>query len=213
MIEISNFLSENLNDYYNGLVFNAEFPWYYSSEITNAPVTFSLSRESFPFDYRQTGFHHTPFVKYAPTSQAFPYFSHLSKLVEEQLPENPLGHEWSLYRVRCGFNIPPNPQNKYEDVEHNTPHVDHDNKVVTGKTYTCLYYLNDTDGDTFIFNEKVPPAPAPWPPKFTIKHRVNPTRNKLLIFDGDYFHASSSPRKHNSRVVLTFNYHDRQYEV
>jgi hypothetical protein len=210
MIEINNFLSDRLNRHYENILFHGEFPWYYADNITNSPTHFN----SYPIDYKQYGFHHTCFMEYESRSSTLSYFTHLVEMVKDQLPENPEGHDWELFRVRCGFNLPLSPVNKrYASLDHNQPHVDHDNRVVTGKTLTCLYYVNDTDGDTFIFNEKLKPAPSSWPAKFTVKTRVNPSRNKLLIFDGDHFHASSSPTEYESRLVLTFNFHDRRYQL
>lgn len=209
MIEIENFLSLNLNEHYESFLLNKDFPWFFSNDITNSPTHFT----SFPLDYAQTGFHHTCFVNYQPASATFPYFSHLVKLVEEELPKNNCENFWHLYRLRCGFNIPLNPKNKkYTNIDHNTPHIDHDNSIITGKTFTCLYYINETDGDTVIFNELASQYPN-WPTRFNIKKRVSPSKNKLLIFDGDHFHASSSPKTYDTRLVLTFNFHDKRYEV
>jgi hypothetical protein len=210
MIEINDFLSKRLNRHYGSILLHGDFPWYYAPDITNSPTHFN----SYPMDYRQYGFHHTCFMEYETKSNTFSYFSHLVEAVKDELPEHPEGWEWELYRVRCGFNIPLSPVNKkYATLDHNQPHVDHDNSVVTGKTWTCLYYVNETDGDTFIFEQKLKPAPSLWPAKFTVQDRVKPTRNKLLIFDGDHFHASSSPVDYESRLVLTFNFHDRRYQL
>jgi len=210
MIEIKDFLSERLNKHYHNILENTEFPWYYCRDITNSPTHFN----SYPIDYRQHGFHHTCFKDYTSQSVVVPHFLHLVEMIKDKLPENELGCDWELYRLRCGFNIPLSPVNKkYDYLDYNQPHVDHDNNIITGKTFTCLYYVNETDGDTVIFNEKIKPYQKSWPAKFTINKRIEPTRNKLLIFDGDHFHASSSPKKYESRLVITFNFHDRIYQV
>ena len=57
-----------------------------------------------------------------------------------------------------------------------------------------LYYVNDSDGDTFFFDNEM-----------NVIHREIPERGKLVIFDGSTLHASSSPSK-NFRLSLNINY-------
>ena len=57
-----------------------------------------------------------------------------------------------------------------------------------------IYFVNDSDGDTFIFDGD--------PLSLTIKQRITPKANSILIFDGDFYHASSNPIKSNRRIVI-----------
>ena len=52
-----------------------------------------------------------------------------------------------------------------------TPHVDMD-----GEHHTAVYYVNDSDGDTIIGDEK-----------------VSPKANRVVIFDGKTLHNGHSP--------------------
>ena len=65
---------------------------------------------------------------------------------------------------------------------------------------TCIYYVNDSDGDTVIYNEKRESK------KYTEMTRVSPTKNRLLIFDGDLFHTGHSPVKHRNRILINTNF-------
>ena len=75
-------------------------------------------------------------------------------------------------------------------------HVDNDYKHLV-----ILYYVNDTDGDTTIYNETF----GTEFDKLTVKQTVSPKKGRYIIFNGSHFHASASPSKHDVRIVLNFN--------
>ena len=85
---------------------------------------------------------------------------------------------------------------------HNNPHVDwyQDHAVI-------LYYVNDADGDTFLFNETTNDYPSreiSSAGTFSIKERITPKQGKAIYFDGRNFHASSRPTK-GVRIILNFD--------
>lgn len=85
---------------------------------------------------------------------------------------------------------------KMNDNTHHFPHTDVDE--LENNIKTAIYYVNDSDGETYLFNEMAPK-------KFdsvTIYKTVMPKKGKMLIFDSSRFHSSSSPTKSNIRIVL-----------
>jgi hypothetical protein len=70
--------------------------------------------------------------------------------------------------------------------------------------YSMIYYVNDSDGDTFLFNEYWDEINDKPPEKLTLFNRVTPKRNRAVIFDSNRFHASSSPRLNKERLVINF---------
>lgn len=77
-----------------------------------------------------------------------------------------------------------------------TPHKDFDNiPHLSG-----IIYLNESDGDTVIFNE------TEYGDEYTEKIRISPKKNRLILFDGKYVHTGHSPSYHNNRILLNFNY-------
>lgn len=85
---------------------------------------------------------------------------------------------------------------------HNNPHVDlyQDHGVI-------LYYVNDADGDTFLFNETsfdYPSIQASKQGTFSVKERITPKQGKAVYFDGRTYHASSRPTK-GYRIILNFD--------
>ena len=75
---------------------------------------------------------------------------------------------------------------------YNTPHYDDDNEHIV-----IIYYVNDSDGDTFIFEN------SEYPLK--IKQRVSPKAGRFLIFNGNQFHAGIHPKSNDYRIVINFN--------
>lgn len=75
-------------------------------------------------------------------------------------------------------------------LEHDGIHIDLPTKHVV-----CLYYVNDTDGDTFIFGKNKDDP---------VSMRITPKKNRAVIFNGDIYHASSSTRV-SQRAIVNFD--------
>lgn len=85
------------------------------------------------------------------------------------------------------------PSNHY-----NCPHHD----SVDTDSITMVYYINDSDGDTVLFNEFYEPNKVP--DKFTVYKRISPQKNRLVIFESNRYHASSNPKISQDRFVINF---------
>jgi hypothetical protein len=108
----------------------------------------------------------------------------------------------SLLRIRLGLFT----QNPGGGPYHN-PHVDfyvpHQN---------ALYYVNDSDGDTFVFNETYDDVSLERSieytrdRKFTIARRVSPKKGRMIGFDGKHYHASMHPQESSHRIAIAFSF-------
>ena len=118
--------------------------------------------------------------------------------LEEEIPK--------IHRVRFGLIL------KSHKHKIHGPHVDHHAPHQTG-----LLYLNDSDGDTYFYDNYSDPSLDERLSQFDYyqKHiknhlkfqqSVTPKSNKLVLFDGYQYHASSCPTKTQLRVVMNFNY-------
>jgi len=82
-----------------------------------------------------------------------------------------------------------------------------------------LYYVNDSDGDTIIYDKTIDDIPysVQYPDEYcdmNITHSVTPKKGRVLVFDGRYYHAPSSPTK-SLRCIITLdlfgNFLDNSY--
>ena len=100
-----------------------------------------------------------------------------------------------IYRIRIGLTTTVG-----KEVQH-LPHVDlkQPHKVL-------LYYVNDSDGDTFIFNETYSPEDEDSVPNLTLKERVQPKRGRAILFDGLTYHNSSKPVNNTARYIINIDF-------
>ena len=61
--------------------------------------------------------------------------------------------------------------------------------------WVCLYYVNDSDGDTILFEDD----------KKTVIQQVTPKKGRIVFFDGNIYHTSSKP-KNNIRSVINIDF-------
>ena len=160
---------------------NTSFPWYFNSR-TGAPikdVTFKdTSQLVHVFWANPREFQNDHVSQYWGLVRPILYFVRDKCDIEYK----------TIIRVKANLLIP---QLNFTEDDFNLPHVDHADK----KNYlNIIYFVNDSDGDTFIFDGD--------PPSLTIKQRITPEANSILIFDGDLYHASSNPIKSNKRIVI-----------
>jgi hypothetical protein len=111
-------------------------------------------------------------------------------VIKQKVTEIKFNHE-----VRVKYNVlVRNPESTPSN--YNGPHHD----AVSG-AYSIVYYCNDSDGDTFLFNEFYD---GKNPDKLTIAKRISPKKNRCVIFESNRMHASSSPVYSKDRRVINF---------
>lgn len=90
-------------------------------------------------------------------------------------------------------------QSQTPEYHYTVSHVD----KISNCYYSMLYYINDSDGDTFMFNE-FQNVDRTLPTELTLCQRISPKKNRAVIFESNRYHASSNPRKHATRFVINF---------
>ena len=98
-----------------------------------------------------------------------------------------------ILRIKANILNKTNKQNHIHPphVDMRTPHM------------VLLYYVNDSDGDTIIFNEKYCYEEITT---LTVDKVITPKAGSAIIFDGLTYHSSSSPKNTKERIVLNINY-------
>jgi len=92
----------------------------------------------------------------------------------------------NIYQSRIFLQLPsPNPHPMLEGIHQDLdfPHL------------VCLYYINDSDGDTLFFKDD----------KKTEIKRVSPKKGRIAFFDGSIPHCASTPNK-THRAVVNINF-------
>ena len=95
-----------------------------------------------------------------------------------------------IARIKANLNFPPI---NYPENHHYCTHVDLPREY---NAITCIYYVNDCDGDTLFFSEDGK----------TEINRVSPKKGKLVYFDSKIPHAGCPPRNSTTKCVINFNF-------
>ena len=82
-----------------------------------------------------------------------------------------------------------------------TPHID-----LTIPHTVYLYYVNDCDGDTILYNYKSKNGveDIPYFEDVKIKKRITPKQGRVVVFDGMTWHSSTQPTK-GTRTIINFD--------
>lgn len=104
-----------------------------------------------------------------------------------------------LLRIRLGLY----PRIMVEVAHH--PHVD-----FYVPHHNALYYVNDADGDTVLFQETFDDVPKERlstylsEGKFRAGQVITPKKGKMVGFEGKRYHASMHPMKATHRIAIAF---------
>ena len=111
---------------------------------------------------------------------------------------------------RCKVNL--QTRGKMHGIDkYNLPHVD--NPSLDKDEFTAIFYLNDSDGDTYLFkepHEKILKARRERNidvfNNLTFKSRISPIKNRLIVFPTSQVHAGSHPVHSSYRSVINYNF-------
>ena len=93
-----------------------------------------------------------------------------------------------LYVDRIKSNLNVN-LTDYKEENYQPPHKDSPLEIFK----SLLYYVNDSDGDTYFFDEDL-----------NIIDTVSPKKNRAIVFPSNMIHAGSNPIKNSLRMVINF---------
>jgi len=193
IIEVDNIIPLDYQNHLLDTFTGWEFPWVLNKNIVSGDECFKNMSNNPP------GFNHFFYEKSAPVSNFFQlvYPLVLSITSQAKLPFN------RLYRMRANLTL----ANQKADSDMLMPHIDSFHPH-----WNAIYYVNDSDGDTIIFNEtnddfdpgqkdidKIKSG------DFTIKHRITPKKGKLIAFPGKYYHTASFCKEADYRCLININ--------
>lgn len=174
---------------YHELLFNelctSNVPWYFNSNITT-DIQSTINGKSILNGF---GFSHTIWENNRPTDSSYlGLILPLIYQIKDYLKAS------NIMRVRFDLTLY-NP-----DILMHSPHTDYKNNH-----YSAIYYLNESSGNTIIFNEKYTDDHNE---QLTIKENIFPKANRLVVFDGSYLHTGHCPFENNARLIINSNYND-----
>ena len=101
----------------------------------------------------------------------------------------------NVYRTKVN-HLSPMPG--FVDGNYNVPHCDY----IDANMLSIIYYVNDCDGDTFMFNEQA--HHGIQLENLSVSQRITPKAGRFVVFPSNLFHASSNPINSTSRYVINF---------
>ena len=179
MLKITdNYLNEHVQDQLEKKLSTNEFPWFYIPETVSGDLK-DLQKLIKNTRYGCLSYEIACFVKSSPNGVTFTLMLLISSLDRIFDFRNP---------IRIKINMLTRIPNYNKDC-HNQPHVDMDEEHITK-----IYYVNDSDGDTFFFDKD-----------YNILERVSPKKGRLVEFKGNVIHAGSNPIEKERRMVININ--------
>lgn len=189
MTEIDNFIDTSYQDHIESMMKDSKFYWVYDDII---PEELFSSSDIAQHIYKHGSNTHQFIHEVVGESEIkSPYFN----LVEPLIYQLAKFYKKDIYVIRAKFNI----LHKSNYTSYHYPHSDGNNKDVKA----LIYYVNDSDGDTYMFNKV---APVLDYSDFSITHQITPKKGKVIIFDALNLHSSSCPVNSERRIVLNINF-------
>lgn len=186
-IEIfDNFLPEIFSHSLDPIINGEDIPWYLVDSLSGWELPSNI--DGIKVAKNQQGFYHLLFDDKV-CSPFYELFAPILPIIEEKTKSTIK----MLFRMRLGLTTAAQEGGIiYPHVDYSYPHK------------TFLIYLNESDGDTFFYNEKYQGYPES---NFTFLQKNSPKKNQGVLFDGLRYHSSSVPQKYDKRIAININYY------
>jgi hypothetical protein len=158
------------------------FPWFYTNKSVYTPDQDDRFDDGIHYKDKCSLGH--AFTLGEPPKINSIFYGMIVELLETV--SNSINIKCELLRARANYTYPIS--TNQTDIPF-SPHIDGDyeHKVL-------LYYVNDSDGDTLLFDNDI-----------NIIDRISPRKGRFIIFNGDLVHAACAPKVHENRIVINYN--------
>jgi hypothetical protein len=186
-------------DILSELVMGNDFGWFWNDatiyEHDLGAVIDSSTKDSSQFT-------HTIFLNEKPQSEYYHYFSEMLSHLEPHI-----GKIKRLIRIKANLIMK---DESYPDGFYNGPHADY----YGNNLMSFVYYVNDSDGDTIIFDGELNGKPHSIK-EITEKDSETPNSGTGIVFNSQQIHTSSTPRFTERRAVINYvfemeNHYDKE---
>lgn len=194
---IDDCIPKDTQDKIEKMLSGAYFPWYLNeSAIWGGPVGDGASIEEPQISlqkiknaYDRPQFTHSILTVEGQWSSAYPVIMSL-------LSVPPFTFS-NILRIKANLTYPSpaEPKGLF-----GIPHTD----IIDMQDYvTGIYYVNDNDGDTYIFNETYEKKTYK---NLTVKEKVSPKKGRMVLFNGNNIHSGNFPTQDKPRIVINLNF-------
>jgi hypothetical protein len=189
-IELEHFLPESYADVLEALICKSgDFLWQYNASTNDQKAPEIMNKDARSYEGDQ--FVHALYQEGARRSTFFDIVFPMFYFMEEKTGVTLAAVE----RMKANLLV----QKNIAEGTYNTPHID----IADPSHKSLLYYVKDSDGDTFIFEQTFHETHNAKRP-LTVRKQVAPKKGKAVLFNSNIWHASSNPRENATRVVLNF---------
>lgn len=133
-----------------------------------------------------SGFRHSFYKEGKRTSDLFYIIMPIIAEVEKKLNKK------LVQVVNAHANLGLNFGKHFEGLPHKDGYMNYETK--TSKRFTAIYYVEDSDGDTILYDNELNEI-----------FRCSPKKNRCLVFRSDIWHSGSLATQHNLRRVININ--------
>ena len=190
-----NLIPENLQDTIEKVLTDSYFPWYLSEFKQSTCPAFLVDhfKNITPNIFENFQFVHQFIIDGNYNSEHIDLMLLVTKIAQEKY-NLPL----AVNRIKANLCTLSSETNRNL---HQTPHIDN-----LSPHTVMIYYVNDSDGDTFLFNEYFDRQNLLNINTLSVLKRIKPKKGRCIIFDGFQLHAGAYPITHNKRIVVNFNF-------
>jgi len=180
---LDNIIPKDLQDKFHDLVMSQSFKFLKDMSYADGDIKYPSYGFNFLFKHPQHGI-------------MSPLYETVCVPIVNALLEELVLKVNDIYYTRAFLQVPL-ADNFYKG--QNGAHID-----IPDPHYACVYYMNDSDGDTIIYEQNIHDTPPGSKHIDLVEHkRVTPKKGRIAIFDGARYHCSSQPRE-NYRCIINF---------
>lgn len=188
---IDDFLTPSYHQTLYNIITSRDFSWNYVHNVTSVNADDNLyGNGSFGFQHELIRYYRGQTIEHISSFQplVMPLLYQTKDIIGAQ----------DIIRSRIDMTVY-NPEKFLHGVHTDLPGLSH---------WSSVYYVNDSDGETIIYNAHEDDCSIQDSDlsENNIKHTVEPKANRIVIFDGNYYHTGHSPSKHKNRVIINSNF-------
>jgi hypothetical protein len=176
---LENIIDKQYQDNLENTMTSLSFPWFFNKWIDEYDLPFE--------DHRVINSFQLSHVFY-DSGASMPTYNMVQPLIK-RITEKLNIRQYHLVRVKANLTT----KHNFAMQKYQIPHVDTDPPC-----RSIIYYVNNSDGDTVVFNERVGTKFG----RFTIKEESKPVKGSIFSFDGSHYHAGRFPTDNDTRIVI-----------